>query len=240
MVKSRLQDSKNRKVAQRVLAHTLDRLLRLLHPVIPFLTEEVWQLLAKIAPERGINEAEPAAESIMIAQWPEADTARLNGEIEDQFARFQEVLRAVRDIRARQGVAPKTELAFSVRCDADVVELLKPMEPYFGPMANASVTAMGPEVTAPALSAHVPLSGMDIYVDLADLIDVDAEIARKKQEADKLVGFIAAKEKKLTNASFVQRAPADVVQKERDSLQELKDQLAAAQDALKNLAAMKK
>ena len=69
---------------------------------------------------------------------------------------------------------------------------------------------------------------MDVYVDLADLIDVPAEIARKKQEVEKLTGFIAAKEKKLTNASFVDRAPADVVQKERDSLKELQDQLAAA------------
>ena len=118
--------SRTASVAQRVLAHTLDTLLRLLHPMIPFLTEDVWQRLGEVAPERGIDESQPAAESIMLAPWPECDPTRQDPEIEAQFARFQEVLRAVRDIRARQGVAPKTPLAFSVRCDAAVADLLAP------------------------------------------------------------------------------------------------------------------
>lgn len=240
MVKGRLQDQTDRVIAQRVLAHTLDTILRLLHPMIPFLTEDVWQRLGEVAPDRGIDVVESAAESIMRAPWPETDTARQDPEIEAQFARFQEVLRAVRDIRARQGVAPKAPLAFSVRCEASVAELLQPMEPYFESMANAKASAIGPEVVAPPLSAHVSLAGMDVYVDLTGLIDVPAEIARKQQEAEKLTGFIAAKEKKLTNASFVERAPADVVQKERDSLKELQDQLAAARAVLESLAALKK
>ena len=74
---------------------------------------------------------------------------------------------------------------------------------------------------------------MDVYVDLADLIDKPAEIARKEQEVEKLTGFVAAKEKKLLNKSFVDRAPANVVQKERDSLKDLQDQLAAAQEMLR-------
>jgi valyl-tRNA synthetase len=106
-------------------------------------------------------------------------------------------------------------------------------------MANARPTGFGPDVAPPALSAHVTLPGMDVYVDLAELIDVPAEIARKKQEVEKLVGFIAAKEKKLTNASFVERAPADVVQKERDTLKDLQDQLAAAREVLERLEGKK-
>jgi valyl-tRNA synthetase len=207
--------------------------------MIPFLTEDVWQRLGQIAPERGIGEIAPAAESIMVAAWPVCDPRRRDAEIEAQFARFQEVLRAVRDIRARQGVAPKTPLAFSVRCDAAVADLLRPMAPYFDSMANARVTGLGPDVVAPALSANVTLSGTDIFVDLAELIDVPAERARKQQEVEKLTGFIAAKEKKLTNASFVDRAPAEVVQKERDSLKDLQDQLAAANEVLERLAAVK-
>jgi valyl-tRNA synthetase len=133
-------------------------------------------------------------------------------------------------------VAPKTPLAFSVRCDAAAADLLAPMQSYFESMANARATAFGPTVTAPAFSANVAISGSaEVYVDLAELIDVPAEIARKKQEVEKLTGFIAAKEKKLTNASFVERAPADVVQKERDSLKDLQDQLAAAQEVLARL-----
>ena len=189
MVKGRLQDEANRVVAQRVLAHVLDTLLRLLHPMIPFLTEDVWQRLGQLCAERGIDEVMPAAESVMLAPWPECDPGRQDAEIEAQFARFQEVLRAVRDIRARQGVAPKTPLAFSVRCDAAAADLLAPMESYFESMANARATAIGPDVTAPALSANVTLSpawrSSSIW---PSLIDVPAEIARKKQEVEKLVG----------------------------------------------------
>ena len=235
MVKGRLQDESGRVVAQRVLAHTLDTILRLLHPMIPFLTEDVWQRLGQIAPERGIDAVALAADSIMRAPWPESDPARQDAGIEAQFARFQEVLRAVRDVRAGRGVAPKTPIKFSVRCEAAVAELLLPMEPYFAPMANAQATAVGPDVTAPPLSAHIALAGMDVYVDLAELIDVPAEIARTQQEVEKLTGFIAAKEKKLTNANFVGRAPAEVVQKERDSLKDLQDQLAAANEVLERL-----
>ena len=225
----------NRVVAQRVLAHVLDTLLRLLHPMIPFLDRGRVAAFGRDCAERGIDEASPAAESIMLAAWPECDPMRQDAEIEAQFARFQEVLRAVRDIRARQGVAPKTPLDVlrPLRCRGR--RSARPMEPYFESMANAQATAIGPDVTAPALSANVSISGMEVFVDLAELIDKPAEIARKKQEVEKLVGFIASKEKKLTNASFVDRAPADVVQKERDSLKELQDQLAAAREVLERL-----
>jgi valyl-tRNA synthetase len=227
MVKGRLQDESARPVAQRVLAHTLDTLLRLLHPMVPFVTEEVWQLLATVAPKRGIDEIKSSAESIMIAPWPQPDASREDTQIEARFARFQEVLRAVRDIRARQNVPPKARIEFCVRCDAETAELLRPMEPYFPAMAGARATAWGPEVESPALSANVTLPGMEVYVDLAELIDVGAEIERKKQELEKFDALIAAKEKKLANANFIDRAPAEVVQKERDSLKDLQDQQAA-------------
>jgi valyl-tRNA synthetase len=171
----------------------------------------------------------------MLAPCPHHDPRRQNPQIEARFARFQDVLRAVRDIRARQGVAPKTAVTFSVRCDVPTAELLRPMAGYFASMANARADAFGPDVAPPALSANVALPGMEIFVDLADLIDKDAEIARNGQLAEKLTGFIAAKQKKLANANFVDRAPADVVQKERDSLKDLEDQLAAVQAVLQRL-----
>jgi len=221
MVKNRLQDQTQRSVAQRVLAHTLDTLLRLLHPMIPFLTEDVWQRLAEVAPKRGIENIETAAESIMIAPWPQFDDKRQNTEIEAQFSQFQQVLRAIRDIRMRQNVPPKTRIDFSLRCDEATSKLLRPMEPYFASMAGAKATAWGPKVNPPALSANVTLAGMEVFVNLAELIDVEAEITRKQQELNKLSALIAAKQMKLENKNFVDRAPADVVQKERDSLSEL-------------------
>jgi len=238
MVKARLQDEHARSTAQRVLAHTLDTLLRLLHPMIPFLTEEVWQLLGRLAPRRGLKTAEPAAESVMIAPWPESDPARQDPQIETRFSRFQEVMRAVRDIRSRQNVPPKRQLDFSVRCDATLADLLRPMEPCFGPMAGARAVGWGPKVEAPALSANVTLPGMEVYVDLAELMDVEAEIDRKKKELEKLDSLATAKKRKLANRAFVERAPEEVVQKERESLNELERQHASISATLESMVGL--
>jgi len=239
MVKARLQDEEARSTAQRVLAHTLDTLLRLLHPLIPFLTEEVWQLLGEMAPRRGLEAVEPAAESVMIASWPQSDPAREDPQIEAQFARFQEVLRAVREIRSRQNVAPKAQIEFVVRCEASAAELLRPMEAYFTSMAAARAAGWGPDVEPPPLCANVALPGVEVFVDLADLIDVEAEIARKQKELEKLDSLLAAKRKKLSNDDFVERAPEAVVEKERDSLKELERQHASTSEALDRMLTLR-
>jgi valyl-tRNA synthetase len=235
MVKNRLQDPQTRPVAQRVLAHTLDTLLRLLHPAVPFITEEIWQLLGAYAPERGLEASERPAESVMIATWPTPTAAREDAEVEARFARFQEVLKGLREIRSRQNIAPKTPIRFSLRADAATANLLRPMHAYFESMAGATATAWGPSVEPPATSARLSLSVGELFVDLAGLIDVAAEIARNEKERDKLAGFVKSKEAKLANANFVDRAPSDVVAKERESLVEAQQKLAAIEATLAEL-----
>ncbi len=235
IVKNRMQDENQRPHAQRILAHTLDVLLRLLHPIMPFITEEIWQLLAQAAPQRGLDDPQSASGSIMIAPWPQADTARQNAEIEAQFARFQAVLGALREIRSRQNIPPKSQIEFGVRCEAETEQLLRPMAPYMLSMAGAVATGWGPAVTPPATHAAVTLPIADVYVDLKDFIDVAAEIARNEKLTQKLRGQIEGKERKLSTASFVEKAPAEVVQRERESVKQLQEQLSAAQAALENL-----
>lgn len=232
MAKPRLQDAAQRATTQRVLAHALDTLLRLLHPIIPFITEEVWQLLAQIAPERGLAMPQAAAESIMIAAWPEADKARQNPEIEARFARFQEVLGGLREIRARQNIPPRETIHFVARADAAATVLLKPMEPYFESMAGAKAKGWGTDVTPPANAASFSASGVEVFVDLAEFIDVEAEIARLTKEVSRLENGIAGKERQLSNEQFVARAPAAVIEKERAALAQLKEQLVNTQAAL--------
>ena len=224
MSKARLQASETRIVAQRVLAHTLDVLTRLLHPVIPFLTEEVWQRLGQVARRRGLTSLVDAAESVVIAPWPELDARRQDARIEARFARFQELLGGLREVRSRQNIAPRTPIKFAVKCDAETVHLLQPMSGYFESMAGATATAWGESVTPPAACATFSAGGAEIYVDLAEFIDVAAEIARKEKELANLESRIAAKEKQLANENFVQRAKPEVIQKERDSLAQLRDQ----------------
>jgi valyl-tRNA synthetase len=232
MVKGRLQDPAARPTAQRVLAGTLDVLLRLLHPLIPFITEEVWQRLGQVAAERGCPRPVPAAESIVIAAWPKSDPARRDGQIEARFARFQEVLKVLREVRSRQNIPPKAALQFSVRCAPEFVELLRPLEPYFATMAGAQATRWGPDVTPPPTSTSDLVAGAELFVDLAGYVDVAAEIARKTKELGKLAGAIAGKEKQLANRNFVERAPAEVIEKERAALAQLVELRAATEAAL--------
>lgn len=234
MLKNRLSGDATRVVAQRILAHTLDTLLRLLHPIIPFITEEVWQLLGKAAPERGL-EPQMASETIMKAPWPEFDAGRQDKGIEAAFAEFQAVLGALREIRSRQNIPPKSSVEFSVRCDEATVKLLRPMEPYFASMANATAVAWGEHAEPPATNATVHISDADVFVDLTGFIDVDAEIARNEKLEREKLGQIEGKEKKLANANFVGRAPAEVVQRERDSLAQLKIELGSVQEILAKL-----
>ena len=120
-------------------------------------------------------------------------------------------------------------------CDEADTSLLQPMEASFQSMANAKNVGWGKDVKAPATSATVNLSGMDVHVDLKDFIDVPAEIKRNEKLQQKLSGAIAGKEKKLTNANSVDRAPADVVERERESLVEMKTQLEQVEKALEDL-----
>jgi len=171
----------------------------------------------------------------MIAPWPQADASRQDAAIEARFKRFQDVLRAIRDIRTRQNVPQRKVIHFAVRCDAATAEMLHPMEPSFVKMADAQPTGWGPDVSAPELSANVALTGMEVFVDLAELIDVGVELERMKQEKARLQGLIAAKRKKLENESFVQRAPAAVVEGERAALRDLEGQLAAVEAVIERL-----
>jgi valyl-tRNA synthetase len=249
MTKARFAMSEQRETAQRVLAHALDVLMRLLHPMMPFLTEEVWQLLAQIAPERGLLEAEPSpgpslkrrgtSESICIAPWPKADTARQDAMIEQQFADFQAVLGAVREARQRQNIPFKEDLSFSVRCNDATAKLLEPMQPYFTQMARASATQIGPAAAPIGVPISITLAGqsgtIEVHVDVSRFIDVTAECNRLEKERDTYNKQIASIESKLANKGFVDKAPAEVVQQQRDKLSELRSQLASVEAALKKL-----
>jgi len=235
MLKARLSDASQRAAAQRVLAHTLDALVRLLSPMIPFIAEEIWTLLGQVAPERGLTSPRAAAESVMIAAWPEANDARIDADIETQFALFQSTLKAVRDLRSKQNIPPRETVEFVIRCDAAVATRLRPLADYFFGMSQSRPLGIGPDVEGFRQQAHLSLPGMEIFVDMKNFIDEDAERARLEKEKGKLAGLIQGKEKKLANEKFVSKAPAEVVKKERESLAQFKEQLTAVEAALAGL-----
>lgn len=234
MVKVRLQAPQTRAVAQRLLVHGLDVLLRLLHPMVPFLTEHVWQILGVAAPKRGLPEPHEAAESIMIAPWPVPSAGDCDPAIEDQFRRFQEVLKALREYRMRNTLPPAEVMDVDIFAREDVALQLRVMIPYFQAMAKANVRFT--EDTAGTLSTVVHVSdGLTVRVRLSEA-ERSREIARKRQELAKLESLISAKRKKLQNQAFVEKAPRHVVEKERESLRQLEEQLAAVSQVIAQLS----
>ena len=239
MAKARLSDPVQRAQTQTLVAHALDTLMRLLHPIMPFVTEEIWQHLGKAAPKRGLEEHVVAGPFVMLAPWPtvdERDTADQN--IQRQFSVFKEVLGAVRQIRSSQNIAPRESLPVAIKCDEATKALLTPMRPLLESMSNSQVIELG--LSAKPFETDAPLSiasiGIDVHVDLEKFIDVAAELQRLERLLSQIEKQIAAKEQKLSNESFVSRAPEQVVAQERQSLQDLYRQ---RESVIKDIARMK-
>ncbi len=235
MAKPRLQAPETRHQVQRVLAHVLDRMLRLLHPITPFVTEAIWQQLNKITRHRDFVTNESSPDWIVRAPWPTPNPEHIKPEIEKQFSHFVALIGAVREIRSRQNIAPKQQVSFSVKCSGEMRDLLAPMSKFLEAMANARAEQWGDSPFIPAVNAAVSIPEMDVYVDLTQFIDVAAEITRNEKLLANLVKQIQGKEGRLSNESFVSRAPADIIEKERQALADLVSQRQAAVDAIEML-----
>jgi len=243
-----------RAIAQPVLVSVVDTILRLLHPFTPFITEELWQRLSEIAPERlsfappakgGAQDSDsqlstlnpqPAAPACIIAPWPAGLTHWRQPALETRFQRLQDTIVAVRNVRGVYNISPAATLDVYIKCAPEVAADLQQVAYQFEGLAKNRLVAAGPDVTRPSASASFSLPDADGYVPLEGLIDRDAELARQQKEAEKLRGFIAGHEKKLENQSFIDRAPPEVVQEVRDTLANLHKQLASVEDVIAQLA----
>lgn len=232
MLKERLDDDSQRGHAQRMLAFALDCLLKMLHPFMPFITEEIWQNLNRFAPSRGYDSLESPSPCLISAEWPNLEASLQDAQVETQFATFTESLSAIREIRNSQNIPPKTTLEAVIRCDDETSQQLSPLTPFFGPLANAKLREMGKDAVAPKTNATRALPGQEIFIDLEGLIDEEAEKQKLLKEDAKITGQIAGKEKKLGNEKFVNGAPEEIVARERESLAKLKEQLLAIRNAL--------
>lgn len=163
----------------------------------------------------------------MVARWPAPPASWRDTQSEERFGTFLGVVGAIREIRARQNVPPKTVVTVVIKADDAKQTLLAPMLGAVATMAVAEVVDVGPQVQPPAMAAKVAAAGCEVAVDLAGLVDVEAELARVTKDREKLAGLIEGKRKKLSNESFVARAPAEVVAKEREQLAEMEERLAS-------------
>ncbi len=227
MSKGRLRDEAARPLAQRVLAGVLDAILRLVHPVMPFVAESVWQALAETAFERGLPAPEPSAESVAIAPWPQFPAAWRDPAMEARIARMQELVKVVREVRNRYTIDARAPLDVTVRCAEAVAADFRTLAPFVASLAGVGKLECGPDVAKPRQSAMHVSPEFEARVSLEGLIDVAAEIKRKEKELAEKTRHLQAARAKLENAGFVGRAPAEVVQQQRDLVADLQEQIRA-------------
>jgi valyl-tRNA synthetase len=235
MSKGRLRDPAGRPLAQRVLAGVLDAILRLVHPVLPFVAESIWQALADVAFERGLPAPEPSTESVVIAPWPEFPAVWKDPAMEQRIARMQDLVRAVREARNRYTVDARTSLDVFVRCDAATAGDFQALAAFLTLLAGVGRLECGPDVRQPPQAATHVQPEFEAYVSLRGLIDVAAEIQRlEKQLAEKQKHLQGARAK-LDNPNFVGKAPAEVVQQQRELVADLQNQIEVIQSNLREL-----
>ncbi|MBD3160595.1 MAG: valine--tRNA ligase [Candidatus Eisenbacteria bacterium] len=205
-----------------VLAHVLDTILRLLHPVMPFITETIWQKLGETAPRRGpIGEAETL---LIRAAWPKADSTAIDGDLEERFAELQELIREIRNVRSHHNVPPGRRLDLLIEVDEGKRAHLEPNLDLLASQARlGEVRLIDDAIESPGDAASAAVSGTRFH--LLGVVDREAERARLKKQMEKLLLSIQSLEKKLGNESFLSKAPAEVVEKERSRLDAQQDEL---------------
>ncbi|HUT00976.1 MAG TPA: class I tRNA ligase family protein, partial [Phycisphaerae bacterium] len=216
-----------------VLAHCFDVLLRLLHPVVPFVTEAIWEHLNAVAPFRGPGD-EPAEDLLITAQWPHADAAEISAPAEEEFALLQDIVRQVRNVRMQHGVPPKRTVRAVVEARGTAAGLLADNLDLLKSQAGIEKITLGERIAEPpANAAAVTVGDVKLYV--LDIIDAEAERARLGKQAETLRKGIRGVEGKLANENFLTKAPANLVQRERERLAKLQAELAALDKALEAL-----
>ncbi|MBO0697271.1 MAG: valine--tRNA ligase [Zavarzinella sp.] len=236
MAKGRLKDPAGKASVQRVLVGVLDAIVRLVHPVMPFLAESLWQALNEAAPERGLPGPAKAAESVMIAPWPVLPDRWQDPAMEARIARMQALVRTVRDVRNRYNVDAKTPLNVFVRCPDAVAADFAALRPFITLLAGVGTLEAGPAVAKPKQATSQVTPEFEAYVSLAGLIDPAAETKRlEKQLADKRKQLEGIR-RKLADDGFVNRAPAEVVAQQRELVVELQKQIDSIEESIRDLS----
>ncbi|MCE5200610.1 MAG: valine--tRNA ligase [Armatimonadota bacterium] len=227
LAKPRLRgDEQEKAQVQNVLYHVLETTLRLMHPIMPFITEEIWHAL----PHEG--------DSIMMTEFPSADAAMFDDDAERQMNAVMDAVRAIRNLRAELGVSLGKSISLTVVARGEMNDLIKSGQGALQFLAKveklAFVDSIADEDKAKYMSAH--LTDLDLFVEAAGLIDVDKELARIDTELKSIEKELTRSEGKLSNEKFMSRAPADIVEKERRIVAELTEKKQKLEERKKSLA----
>ena len=224
-------DETVKKGTRRTLIRVLETILRLAHPLMPFITEEIWQRVKPLAGAEG--------DTIMLARYPVPDATKIDQQAITDIEWAKGIILGVRNIRGEMNIAPSKHIPIYIkngsdddkRCLADNLQFLKKLA------SLESVEWLTDADEAP-LSATALVGKLEILVPMAGLIDKEAELARLQKESDKLTKEVERLEAKLNNPKFVDKAPAEVVDKEKNRLADVNNalgKLAEQQNKIRNL-----
>ena len=221
-------DEAAKKNVQAVLAYVLDNTLRLLHPIMPFVTEAIWQEM----PHDG--------ESIVVAAYPEVKAELDNPTAEADFQSLTDLIKAVRTIRTEANAPMSTEIDVLIKTsDENLARIFDENSDYINRFVKPKSLEISADVAAPKLAMTQIISGAEVYVPLEELIDLDEEIARLQGDLKKFAGEVKRAEGKLGNEKFVNNAPEAVVAEEREKLADWQAKLAATESRLAELESAK-
>jgi valyl-tRNA synthetase len=219
-----------RVTVQRNLVFVLDQALRLLHPMMPFVTEEIWQRL----PLAGVD----PAPSLMVAAWP--DPAGLAGwrdeDAEVSISAVRDVVSAVRAVRARYSVSPRAKVDVIARASGASALLLDNQRELIRSLASIGEFTVSPDAAKPAHAAVAVAVGCELFVPLEGLVDFEHERARVGRELEAARGELERLEGKLGNAGFLAKAAPEIVEKDRARAEDLAEQVARLESQLAELA----
>jgi valyl-tRNA synthetase len=205
---------------RRVMVAVLDTCLRLLHPYMPFMTEEAWSYIPH------------TEDALIIAKWPQADESLLDEAAENDMTIVMELVRNIRNIRKDYNVDPAKRIQALIQGGTHT-ELMQDYAYVFGRLCNvADAKLLDTDAPAPANSAVAVVADVSLYLPLEDMMDLKQECARLNKEKTGLSEQIAKLQDKLGNEGFVAKAPAQVVQKERERLAEYEASVAQINERL--------
>ncbi len=225
VIKPRMNDDASGPAARQVLAASLDQVLRLLHPFVPFITEELWTKLGEQAPQRGVDRELTGADLLCHAQWPEARGEWRDESLEAAFSFMQDVVTNIREVRARYQVPPRQSAPVRIKASGASAEQLTACAALIQNMANADSIEIDAGVTKTDDAATAVVRDVEIFV--TGVVDPAEEAKKLAKQREKLQQKIDGLKKKLSNQGFVEKAPPAVVEKERATLAELEAQLDA-------------
>lgn len=223
--KERLQGNREqvRQTAQHVLVTVLDNVLRLLHPIMPFITEEIWQ---KLPTAKG---------SIVIALWPEADLSRVDKEAESAARLIIDATNAIRQIRHDLHIAPDKKIKAVMNVSGLSREILTSHEGYLKSLTRLSDISWRPNKEDLTQAAKAVVSDVEIFLPLSGVIDIEKERVRLSEEIEAITKEMEVSQRKLKSDGFIKRAPAEIVEKEKSKVAYLEGKKSRLKDQLKLL-----